>query len=104
GLSGSTRNENSQATGSHVDNHLTAQPGRTEATPLYQEPQPTPVPFQPGLSGSSRSVHSQATESYDGNHDNMGSNSIHPPVPSSQSESGIPVQQNNGVSNKNIPG
>ncbi|WP_214292004.1 hypothetical protein, partial [Escherichia coli] len=68
GLSGSTRNENSQATGSHVDNHLTAQPGRTEATPLYQEPQPTPVPSQPGLSGSTRNENSQATGSHVDNH------------------------------------
>ncbi|EDA1371575.1 hypothetical protein A4K78_22480 [Salmonella enterica subsp. enterica serovar Typhimurium] len=104
GLSGSSQSEHSQANESHVDNHVTAQPSPTEAAPQYQEKQPTPVPYQPGLSGSSRNEHSQANESHDDNHDNSGSNSIHPPVSGGHSETGIPVQQNSGVSNKNIPG
>ncbi|MCU8645616.1 hypothetical protein OEZ66_11735, partial [Escherichia coli] len=104
GLSGSSQSEHSQATESHVDNHVTAQPSQAEAAPQYQEQQQTPVPYQPGLSGSSRNEHSQANESHDDNHDNSGSNSIHPPVSGSHSETGIPVQQNSGVSNKNIPG
>ncbi|ECN1823308.1 hypothetical protein LE37_21995 [Salmonella enterica subsp. enterica serovar Enteritidis] len=69
----------------------------------YQGPQPSPLPSQPALSGGSRNGPAQAAEPNEAADESTHSSSAHPPVASSNSDSGIPLQTSTGGNNKNIP-